>query len=164
MRTFKMLAVGGVAVSLMAITAAPASAFPNDPKNGPGPTKIVNRWDTAWTGTVVLREGNSKYGRQHIAMGGSKGNKHNHELSNAAKSLWIKAIENLQGGSQTSAGYPNGQVSSYKYKLSNGSTRTMCVITDYNDLKHGGKNYGSKGIVTAYWTTGWRNAKDCGKP
>ncbi|MEU7154631.1 hypothetical protein AB0B79_39395 [Streptomyces sp. NPDC039022] len=131
--------------------------------SGPDAAKVIQTFDPNWRSQKVpLREGNSKFGRQHIAKGGSTGNKGNHELTSAAKALWVKAMENVNKGSSTHP-FPGGTLSTYPYKTSGGYKRTMCVVDDANNFTFHGKNYGPRGIITAFWVDGHTGPSGCSK-
>ncbi|MEV5982817.1 hypothetical protein [Streptomyces sp. NPDC052114] len=154
------LACGG---SLIAASPVANAGFGKKLTSGPGAAKIVQRFDNMnWADNTALREGNARFGRQHIAKGGSTGNKSNHELTATAKALWVKAMNNVQKGSWVEV-YKGGTKSTYKYKLKDGTKRTMCVLNESKDFIYGGKNYGPKGIITAYWVKGHVGPIGCSK-
>ncbi|MER8029921.1 hypothetical protein ABTZ78_13285 [Streptomyces bauhiniae] len=130
-------------------------------EDGPGAARVVHWFKGAGFGGSLLREGSSKFGYKHIAKGGSTNNKMNHPVDAAAVRLWDKALNNLSKGSK-SFPYRGGSVSTYKY-TSGGKKRTMCVVDDANDFVYGGKNYGMKGIITAYWVSGHVGPAGCAK-
>ncbi|GGP92311.1 hypothetical protein [Streptomyces melanogenes] len=128
--------------------------------DGPGAAKIVQKFSLTFPIDTGLREGNANFGRVHIAKGGKKGNKYNHEMTSYAKSLWVKAMENEEKGSQS---YPfkGGTFSTYKYKIAGGTKRTMCILVDRNEFTYAGNKYGHKGIITAYWVNGHISSGEC---
>ncbi|MEU6965047.1 hypothetical protein [Streptomyces chrestomyceticus] len=128
--------------------------------SGPGAAAIVQKFYLTFPTDTGLRAGNAIFGQAHIARGGKKGHKYNHELSSYAKSLWVKAMENTAKGSQTTP-FKGGTFSTYNYTLKSGTKRTMCVLVDRNDYTYAGKNYGHKGIITAYWVNGHIKSGEC---
>lgn len=76
-----------------------------------------------------------------------------HELTPAAKGLWLKAMDSVEKGSWTEP-FKVGRLSTYRYSTGNNTKRTMCVLTDDNNYRYNGKDYGRKGIIAAYWVNG----------
>ncbi len=109
--------------------------------------------------TFSLREGNANFGRAHIAKGGSSGNTSNHELTNYAKDRWIEA---LREGPKANP-YPDGFRYTKHYKTPGGAKRTMCVGTDGTDFHYANVNYGTKGIITAFWVDGHVGQEKCNR-
>lgn len=119
------------------------------PPSGPGEYAIVGvfNYPHICGSTVVLREGNTGYGRYHISIGGKYRNTTNHELTPYAMDRWQEAL-NLPAVSNPNPGF---FIHRTDYLTPSGEARTMCVAVD---LKPAG-NYGQRGIVTAYWAVGY---------
>ncbi|MGQ0680066.1 MAG: hypothetical protein ACT4OM_10520 [Actinomycetota bacterium] len=73
----------------------------------------------------------------------------NHETTSAARQVWAAAL--LQAGSIQKDGL---YCHSKHYKTPGGTKRTMKVVL--SPVNYAGK-YGTKGIITAFWTSGWVN-------
>lgn len=118
------------------------------------------RTKTSW-GTAYLRNGNSDWGYVHIKRGGTYRKTSNHEVTAAAERQWVRALNSKN----TSLAFNGLEVyaSHYQVGKSKKLARTMCVIYDHRSGLIGKNKYGQFGIVTAYWTTGTRNAGKCGK-
>ncbi|GAB3269319.1 hypothetical protein [Kineosporia babensis] len=150
------LLVASVGLAVVA-SGSPASA--SAPKDGPaGKSAQIVGWYGSGSNKTPLRAGTTSYGLHHIKIGGGGRKTENHETTSYAKGLWKSAIDN---GSR----YENkwgGWIYVKKYQTPGGQKRRMCVVTsnrskDNQDLIFAGENYGTKGIITAYWTTyrGW---------
>ncbi|WP_411145464.1 hypothetical protein [Streptomyces sp. x-80] len=164
MRAAKKLTVA-IAAAALAIPATSAYANSTPVKDGPGAAKVIQIFDVNWRwvpNSVALREGNSKFGRQHIAKGGSTGNTTNHELTPAAKRLWVIAMEKVDPGTHSNP-FPGGTLSIAHYATPSGVKRTMCVVDDANGYVYAGKNYGPKGIITAFWVNGHKTLSGCSR-
>jgi len=47
-----------------------------------------------------------------------------------------------------------GELFTHRFIGPGNQVRTMCVVVDENDYSFGAVNYGSKGIITAFWVVG----------
>ncbi|MFZ3475068.1 hypothetical protein ACODT3_00645 [Streptomyces sp. 4.24] len=162
MRVRQTVLLPATVLALLLPAAQAAADFGPPMESGPGAAAIVQRFELVWSEDTGLREGNASFGRQHIANGGSTGNTSNHELTAAAKGLWLKAMDSVEKGSWTEP-FKGGRLSTYKYSTGNGTKRTMCVLTDDNNYRYSGKDYGRKGIITAYWVNGHVGPGGCSK-
>lgn len=143
-------------IGITAMTAQAAFAF-NAPIDGPSGTSAHIRATYGGLGNFApLREGKSDYGYQHILAGGSRGDKGkaNHEVTAFAQQQWNYAIG---GGTYVKGNFDNSRLYVSVYNTPGGTTRTMCVVVDDNDLKYANKTWGQKGIITAYWVNGAAN-------
>ncbi|MFC5959194.1 hypothetical protein ACFP51_33650 [Streptomyces pratens] len=129
-------------------------------RSGPG-AAAVRYWFLGDFSDTLIRAGNAGFGFKHIQAGGSTKNKANHPTDAAAVKLWDKALNNNARGSKGEK-YKGGWVHTYKYK-GGSQARTMCVATDDQSYTYDHKNYGRKGIITAYWVPGHVGWKGCTK-
>ncbi|EKX67568.1 hypothetical protein Sipo8835_00305 [Streptomyces ipomoeae] len=129
-------------------------------RSGPGSAHVVY-WFRGDFYDTLIRTGNASYGIKHIQQGGSHKRKQNHPTDSAAVKLWDKALNNYAKGSKGSK-YKDTMTHTYKYGRGK-KARTMCVMTSDLHLKHGGKDYGRKGVLTAFWVKGHVGWKGCNK-
>ena len=149
--TATAVAAGGLVVGLV----APASASTPIDAPRPSPAHIEGYYGSGMDRTPI-RTGSATFGLTHIKLGGTYGHTYNHETTSYARNLWSAAL-NEGPKDETSWG---GDMYSYRYTTSGGTRRTMCVIVDPKNWTYGAKNYGFKGIVTAYWASGWKTTYD----
>jgi hypothetical protein len=147
-------------VAMFFVAAVPASAqvapppAPLNPISGPAAAQILETYlypDGLIKKPAVLRAGNSKFGNQHIAVGGTHKRTFNHELTPQAKLLWAQALAKPPVGA---AHFFGGKLFTQRFFANDGVrtyARTMCVVVDERNLEFAGQNYGPKGILTAYW-------------
>jgi hypothetical protein len=139
-------------VLTLLFVAAP-SALASDPRSGPAAAQIVETFpyaDGLASRNAALRAGNTTFGQQHIAIGGSTRNTSNHELTPAAKVLWKHAL----AAGPKAFPFFGGKLFTHRFIGPGNQVRTMCVVVDENDYNFGAVNYGSKGIITAFWVVG----------
>lgn len=151
------ISVGALATVAVSQLATAGATFATTPTSGPAAANIVQTFQANTIGTVALRSGTTKFGEQHIRVGGSGKNTQNHELTDFAKQQWQAAMK-----SDPIVGrYDESRVFSHQYTYSGGKKRTMCVITDVSNFVFSNVSYGDKGIITAFWIDGWVNAPIC---
>lgn len=138
--------------SLLLVGVSPTQAA--EAVSGPSAAHFYEQYTVSPKGrsvTFTLREGNSSFGYAHIAKGGSTGNTGNHELTPYAKDRWREAFVE---GPKRPTSWPGGYVYTRQYATPGGRPRTMCIIVDGNDYVYAGQNYGTKGVITAFWIAG----------
>lgn len=157
-KTLPALRLLVIPMCLVALIGTSSSAAARSATSGPGAARIVqNFFSSYYYISIPLRYGNSSFGEVHIAKGGSTGNTANHELSSFAKQQWQNALNKRAVGGR----FYGSSVFSHQYKTPGGTERTMCVIVDTNDYYYASVNYGLKGIITAFWISGYKSSSDC---
>lgn len=106
---------------------------------------------------VPYRTGRSDFGDVHTKAGGSRKKTENHETTDFAKKQWQAALN----GKGLPGRFGGGRIYSAQYETPGGTQRTMCVIVDSNDYIYSLKNFGYKGIITAFWINGHVGTGEC---